>query len=118
MSTEERGAGGFAAAGRLRADAGGRSYPCEACGATVEFAPGADALRCPYCGHQRAVAAVPRQVREHPIEELATLPAKPRAAGSAPHGRSSAPAAAPARRPTTCRPAASSAPPRWSPTPS
>jgi DNA-directed RNA polymerase subunit RPC12/RpoP len=80
MSTQERGADGFAAgAGFSGADAGGQSYPCEACGATVEFAPGADALKCPYCGHEQAVAAVPRQVREHPIEELAALPAKPRA---------------------------------------
>jgi len=81
MSTEERGADGFAAgAGFPGTDAGGQSYACEACGATVEFAPGADALRCPYCGHERAVAAVTRQVTEHPIEELATLPVKPRAA--------------------------------------
>ncbi|MCX4552000.1 hypothetical protein OG204_06815 [Streptomyces sp. NBC_01387] len=54
-----------------------RSYPCQACGATVEFAPGSDALRCPYCGHEQAVTAVPRQVREHSFDELATLPAKP-----------------------------------------
>ncbi|MEU8507659.1 hypothetical protein AB0C40_23665 [Streptomyces brevispora] len=61
-----------------------RSYPCGACGATVEFAPGADALRCPYCGHEQRVAAVPRQIREHSLDELATLPAKPR--GSTPEG--------------------------------
>ena len=80
MSTEERGADDpGAAAGFSGADAGGHSYPCQACGATVEFAPGADALRCPYCGQEQAVSAVPRQVREHAIEELATLPAKPRA---------------------------------------
>ncbi|MEV6795472.1 hypothetical protein AB0M87_26565 [Streptomyces sp. NPDC051320] len=54
-----------------------RSYPCQACGATVEFAPGADALRCPYCGHEQAVTAVPRQVREHRFDELTALPAKP-----------------------------------------
>ncbi|WP_055589358.1 hypothetical protein [Peterkaempfera griseoplana] len=54
-----------------------RSYPCEACGATVEYAPGTDSLRCPYCKHEQAIARVPRQVREHAIEELATLPVKP-----------------------------------------
>jgi DNA-directed RNA polymerase subunit RPC12/RpoP len=81
MSTEERGREGFeAGAGFAGVDAGGQSYPCEACGATVEFAPGAGALKCPYCGHVREVAALPRQVTEHPIEELAALPAKPRAA--------------------------------------
>lgn len=80
MSTDEVG-GGFAVGAEFTgADAGGRSYPCEACGATVEFAPGTGALTCPYCGHARAVADVPRQVREHSIQELATLPAKPRAA--------------------------------------
>ncbi|MGA5699093.1 hypothetical protein [Peterkaempfera bronchialis] len=57
-----------------------RSYPCEACGATVEYAPGTDALRCPYCKHQQAIVPLPRQVHEHPIEELATLPAKPQSA--------------------------------------
>lgn len=83
MTTQAHGAGGSAdGADGSGTDAGGRSYPCESCGATVEFAPGADALRCPYCGHQQAVSAVPRQVREHPIEELATLPAKPRSTGA------------------------------------
>ncbi len=27
-----------------------RQFPCEACGAKVVFAPGKDALKCPYCG--------------------------------------------------------------------
>jgi DNA-directed RNA polymerase subunit RPC12/RpoP len=60
------------------------SYPCEACGATVEYAPGTDALRCPYCDHEQSIARADRAVREHPIEELATLPARPM--GTAPHG--------------------------------
>ncbi|WP_232792229.1 hypothetical protein [Actinacidiphila yeochonensis] len=58
----------------------GQSYPCEACGASVEFKPGTSTLKCPYCGHEQAVAAVAREVREHPIAELLTLPDKPRAA--------------------------------------
>jgi DNA-directed RNA polymerase subunit RPC12/RpoP len=78
MSTDEQnttaGPGGTGTASR--------SYPCTACGAAVAYAPGADALRCPYCGHQQTIATVPQQVREHPFEELATLPAKPRVAGS------------------------------------
>jgi DNA-directed RNA polymerase subunit RPC12/RpoP len=69
MSTIERGAG-----------PGGQSYPCESCGAVVEFAPTAGALKCPYCGHERAVVPAAREVREHPIEELALLSAKPRSA--------------------------------------
>ncbi|BBA97640.1 hypothetical protein RVR_3477 [Actinacidiphila reveromycinica] len=86
MSTQERGPEGQAAAtGAPQAGAYGqaagdvRSYPCEACGATVEFSPGAGALKCPYCGHEQALAQVPRQVREHPIGELAALRDKPRA---------------------------------------
>ncbi|HET6501341.1 MAG TPA: hypothetical protein VFG87_11325 [Amycolatopsis sp.] len=54
-----------------------QSYPCGGCGARVEFAPGTTALRCPYCGFQQQIEAVDRQVREHPIAELATLPRKP-----------------------------------------
>ncbi|MEU6848490.1 hypothetical protein ABZ901_00905 [Actinacidiphila alni] len=75
MSTQEQGPESVSG----RTDAGGQSYPCGACGATVEFSPGAGALKCPYCGHEQALTAVPRQVREHAIEELTTLPAKPRA---------------------------------------
>ncbi|MFJ6213300.1 hypothetical protein ACIQGZ_08230 [Streptomyces sp. NPDC092296] len=54
-----------------------QSYPCQACGATVEYAPGTDAMRCPYCKHEQAIVPVPRQVREHDYAELASLPAKP-----------------------------------------
>lgn len=80
MTTEDPTTEGPAAAGGVTAS---RSYPCEACGATVEYAPGTDTLRCPYCRHQQAIALVPRQVREHPIEELASLPVKPVAVVSA-----------------------------------
>jgi DNA-directed RNA polymerase subunit RPC12/RpoP len=31
---------------------GVRQFPCEQCGAKVEFAPGKDALQCPYCGDE------------------------------------------------------------------
>ncbi|GAA3511091.1 hypothetical protein [Actinocatenispora rupis] len=53
------------------------SYPCESCGARVEFAPGTNVLRCPYCGHEQQIAIAQRYVQEHRIEELATLPRKP-----------------------------------------
>jgi predicted RNA-binding Zn-ribbon protein involved in translation (DUF1610 family) len=52
-------------------------YPCEGCGARVEYAPGTTVLRCPYCGHEQQLAAADREVREHDIAELATLPRKP-----------------------------------------
>ncbi len=56
-----------------------QTYPCEGCGARVEFVPGTASLRCPYCGHEQQVTPIGRQVREHPYEELAALAAKPRA---------------------------------------
>ncbi len=28
------------------------TYPCDRCGARLEFAAGTMALRCPYCGHE------------------------------------------------------------------
>lgn len=36
---------------------GVRQFPCTQCGAKVEFAPGTDALECPYCGHRTEVPA-------------------------------------------------------------
>lgn len=53
------------------------SYACTACGARVEYRPGGDVLRCPYCGHEQRIAAQARTVREHAYEELAQLPRKP-----------------------------------------
>ncbi|HZE38280.1 MAG TPA: hypothetical protein VE172_05655 [Stackebrandtia sp.] len=51
------------------------TYPCQSCGAHVEFAPGTGALRCPYCGHEQAVPQAPRQqVREHSWDELMSKP--------------------------------------------
>ncbi|WP_018549060.1 hypothetical protein [Streptomyces sp. LaPpAH-108] len=51
-----------------------RAFQCEACGGVSEYAPGTYALRCPYCKHEQDITPIPRQVTEHPIEELAALP--------------------------------------------
>ncbi len=51
------------------AAAGLRKFPCAACGADVVWNPGADALKCPYCGTVRAVPKAFGQVVEKPIEE-------------------------------------------------
>ncbi|WP_369371324.1 hypothetical protein AB1046_21515 [Promicromonospora sp. Populi] len=59
-----------------------RAYPCEQCGASVEYVAGTGALTCPYCGHAQQVAAPAREVREH---DFATLAATPRAAAPATH---------------------------------
>ena len=43
-------------------------YPCENCGASLEFSPGQQRLTCPYCGHEQDIGPGParapsRQVR-------------------------------------------------------
>lgn len=47
---------------------GQRQFPCAQCGAKVEFAPGTDALRCPYCGHETPIPPSAEQVVEHDFE--------------------------------------------------
>jgi DNA-directed RNA polymerase subunit RPC12/RpoP len=42
-----------------------RKFPCTKCGANLEFAPGEDALKCPYCGTENRIAVVGQ-----PVEEL------------------------------------------------
>jgi hypothetical protein len=34
---------------------GGRKFPCEKCGARLDFDPSARALKCPYCGHEEKI---------------------------------------------------------------
>jgi DNA-directed RNA polymerase subunit RPC12/RpoP len=53
------------------------AYACQGCGARVEFAPGQNALRCPYCGHLQQIAAPVRAVQEHSYAQLAQLARKP-----------------------------------------
>ncbi|WP_049577205.1 hypothetical protein [Nonomuraea sp. SBT364] len=55
--------------------------PCGGCGASVEYAPGTGALRCPYCGHQEAVAASGREVREHSYDAFLAKPRTPSSGG-------------------------------------
>ena len=50
------------------------SYPCEQCGASVEFAAGTGTLTCPYCGHTQQVNVGTREVREHDFAALAATP--------------------------------------------
>ncbi|MCX3058224.1 hypothetical protein [Streptomyces beihaiensis] len=55
------------------ASAPDRAFQCEACGGVSAYAPGTYALRCAYCKHEQDITPVPRQVTEHPFEELAAL---------------------------------------------
>jgi DNA-directed RNA polymerase subunit RPC12/RpoP len=50
---------------------GTRQFPCVQCGAKVEFAPGTDSLRCPYCGHETQVPASAEVIEE--IDFMAAL---------------------------------------------
>jgi hypothetical protein len=42
-----------------------QEFPCEQCGATLQFKPGADSLHCEYCGHD-----TPIEAEAEPIEEI------------------------------------------------
>src|SRR6516164_8267610 len=41
-----------------------KQYPCSRCGAKVEFAPGANSLKCPYCGCENVIAGSTAKVEE------------------------------------------------------
>jgi predicted RNA-binding Zn-ribbon protein involved in translation (DUF1610 family) len=43
---------------------GARQFPCEQCGAKVEFAAGTDALECPYCGNQTRIPSSNEGIEE------------------------------------------------------
>ena len=53
-------------------------YPCENCGASLEFSPGQQSLVCPYCGHEQHIGPGParapsRQNRDGPWGDQAIL---------------------------------------------
>lgn len=45
-----------------------RKFPCEACGADLQWAPGVTALKCPYCGFEKHVAAPSGTVEEKDLD--------------------------------------------------
>ncbi|MFQ5920035.1 MAG: hypothetical protein ACE5I4_08360, partial [Thermoplasmata archaeon] len=45
-------------------------YPCTACGASLEFAPGTRSMECPYCGAQNQIEVDLTKVEEHDLEDL------------------------------------------------
>jgi len=42
----------------------GKKFPCNSCGAKLEFAPGTSALKCPYCGAQNTIEQPAGEVQE------------------------------------------------------
>ncbi len=52
-----------------------RKFPCPQCGADLVWSPGAERLRCNYCGFTRQIAASEDpKVRERPLEEELARP--------------------------------------------
>lgn len=41
-----------------------KQYPCNQCGAKLEFAPGANSLKCPYCGFENVIAQSDIKIEE------------------------------------------------------
>ena len=45
-----------------------RKFPCESCGADVRWDPGVSALKCPYCGGEKTIAAPAGAVTEQSVD--------------------------------------------------
>lgn len=60
------------------------TFPCRQCGAKLEFAPGAQALACPYCGATNAVPQAAPEAAAAAVQELDLQAWLARAAGDAP----------------------------------
>jgi len=50
---------------------GTRQFPCNQCGAKVEFAVGLDALKCPYCGHETSIPSTTDGIEEQEFHAAA-----------------------------------------------
>lgn len=45
-----------------------RTFPCESCGADLEFHIGAQSLKCPYCGFEKELEVSDEQIAERDLE--------------------------------------------------
>ena len=51
-------------------------FPCAQCGANLQFEPGTESLKCPYCGMVQPIPSVPEHIRELDfLTYLQSLPA-------------------------------------------
>src|SRR5580658_2809089 len=41
-----------------------QQFPCAQCGANLQFEPGTDSLKCPYCGKEQKIPSVPEHIAE------------------------------------------------------
>ena len=51
-----------------------RKFPCESCGADLHWEPGATALKCGYCGFEKAVAVTAEAIRERSVDAALRAP--------------------------------------------
>lgn len=63
--TQLPGGGGM----RESPEGGHLEFPCNGCGATLSFAPGAQALACAHCGHKEEIPQSKEGVVEHSFED-------------------------------------------------
>lgn len=46
-----------------------RRFPCAQCGASLQYAPGAEVLRCTHCGHENRIAVAAAPIVEQDFQE-------------------------------------------------
>lgn len=46
-----------------------QQFPCDQCGAPLQYAPGTQALRCPYCGHENVIAGTTKAIVEQDFQQ-------------------------------------------------
>ena len=51
-----------------------RKFPCEGCGADLRWDPGVTALKCPYCGFEKSIAAPAGPIQERPVDVALRAP--------------------------------------------
>jgi predicted RNA-binding Zn-ribbon protein involved in translation (DUF1610 family) len=51
-----------------------RKFPCEGCGADLRWEPGVTALKCPYCGFEKKVAASAERIHERSVDAALRAP--------------------------------------------
>src|SRR5687767_13517179 len=67
---EEETTGTTASVGEQTDDGRGRIFPCEQCGADLEFSIGQQSLACPYCGHVKQLAPPTEEIRENDYQQM------------------------------------------------
>lgn len=51
-----------------------RKFPCEGCGADLRWEPGVTALKCEYCGFEKAVPRTAEAIQEKPVDAALRTP--------------------------------------------